>query len=200
MKPAAGRIMKFHGINKMEDYRNFLKEILVPEDKLQARITELGQEISNDYKDAQQLLLICILRGAVMFMTDLSRHIDVPHSMDFMAISSYGAGNRNSSGMVRITMDLNTNIYGRDVLIVEDIIDSGNTLSYVLRLLSTRKPKSLNICTLLDKAERREVEVPIRYTGFTIPNKFVFGYGLDIDEYYRNLPFIGVVDLEKYVG
>jgi hypoxanthine phosphoribosyltransferase len=200
MKPAAGRIMKFHGIEKMEDYRNFLKEILVPEDELQARIAELGQEISRDYKDAQQLLLICILRGAVMFMTDLSRHIDVPHSMDFMAISSYGAGNRNSSGMVRITMDLNTNIYKRDVLIVEDIIDSGNTLAYVLRLLSTRKPKSLNICTLLDKAERREVEVPIRYTGFTIPNKFVFGYGLDIDEYYRNLPFIGVVDLEKYGG
>ena len=102
--------------------------------------------------------------------------------------------------MVRITMDLNTNICGRDVLIVEDIIDSGNTLAYVLRLLSTRKPKSLNICTLLDKAERREVEVPIRYTGFIIPNKFVFGYGLDIDEYYRNLPFIGVVDLEKYGG
>ena len=200
MKPVAGPIMKFHGIDKMEDYRNFLKEILVPEDKLQARIAELGKEVSSDYKDAQQLLLICILRGAVMFMTDLSRHIDVPHSMDFMAISSYGAGNRNSSGMVRITMDLNTNICGRDVLIVEDIIDSGNTLAYVLRLLSTRKPKSLNICTLLDKAERREVEVPIRYTGFTIPNKFVFGYGLDIDEYYRNLPFIGVVDLEKYGG
>jgi hypoxanthine phosphoribosyltransferase len=200
MKPAAGRTMKFHGINKMEDYHSFLKEILVPEDKLQARIAELGKQISHDYKDAQQLLLICILRGAVMFMTDLSRHIDVPHSMDFMAISSYGAGNRNTSGMVRITMDLNTNICGRDVLIVEDIIDSGNTLAYVLRLLSTRKPKSLNICTLLDKAERREVEVPIRYTGFTIPNKFVFGYGLDLDEYYRNLPFIGVVDLERYEG
>lgn len=200
MKPAAGRTMKFHGIDNMEDYHNFLKEILVPEDKLQARIAELGKQISRDYKDAQQLLLICILRGAVMFMTDLSRHIDVPHSMDFMAISSYGAGNRNTSGMVRITMDLNTNICGRDVLIVEDIIDSGNTLAYVLRLLSTRKPKSLNICTLLDKAERREVEVPIRYTGFTIPNKFVFGYGLDLDEYYRNLPFIGVVDLERYEG
>jgi hypoxanthine phosphoribosyltransferase len=200
MKPAAGRTMKFHGIDEMEDYHNFLKEILVPEDKLQARIAELGKQISHDYKDAQQLLLICILRGAVMFMTDLSRHIDVPHSMDFMAISSYGAGNRNSSGMVRITMDLNTNIYDRDVLIVEDIIDSGHTLAYVLKLLSTRKPKSLNICTLLDKAERREVEVPIRYTGFTIPNKFVFGYGLDLDEYYRNLPFIGVVDLEKYGG
>ncbi|MDK2981693.1 MAG: hypoxanthine phosphoribosyltransferase [Chloroflexota bacterium] len=200
MKRAAGRTMKFHGIDKMEDYHNFLKEILVPEDKLQARIAELGQEITRDYQDAQQLLLICILRGAVMFMSDLSRHIDVPHSMDFMAISSYGAGNRNSSGMVRITMDLNTNICGRDVLIVEDIIDSGNTLSYVLKLLSTRKPKSLNICTLLDKAERREVEVPIRYTGFIIPNKFVFGYGLDLDEYYRNLPFIGVVDLDKYGG
>ena len=200
MKPAAGRIMKFHGVDKMEDYRNFLKEILVPEDKLQARIAELGKEISRDYQESRQLLLICILRGAVMFLTDLSRHISVPHSMDFMAISSYGAGNRNSSGMVRITMDLNTNIYDRDVLIVEDIIDSGNTLAYVLRLLSTRKPKSLNICTLLDKAERREVEVPIRYTGFTIPNKFVFGYGLDLDEYYRNLPFIGVVDLEKYGG
>jgi len=102
--------------------------------------------------------------------------------------------------MVRITMDLNTNIYDKDVLIVEDIIDSGNTLSYVLDLLSTRKPRSLNICTLLDKAERREVEVPIRYTGFEIPNKFVFGYGLDLDEYYRNLPFIGVVDLDKYSG
>ncbi len=198
--PSAGRIMKYHGIDKMEDYHNFLKEILVPEDKLQARIAELGKEISRDFQDSPQLLLICILRGAVMFMTDLSRHIDVPHSMDFMAISSYGTGNRNSSGMVRITMDLNTNIYGRDVLIVEDIIDSGNTLAYVLRLLSTRKPKSLNICTLLDKAERREVEVPIRYTGFVIPNKFVFGYGLDLDEYYRNLPFIGVVDLEKYGG
>jgi hypoxanthine phosphoribosyltransferase len=118
--------------------------------------------------------------------------------MDFMAISSYGAGNRNSTGIVRINMDLNTNICDRDVLIVEDIIDSGRTLSYVTKLLSTRKPRSLNICTLLDKVDRREVEVPIRYTGFKIPNKFVFGYGLDLDEFYRNLPFIGVVDLDKY--
>jgi hypoxanthine phosphoribosyltransferase len=190
----------YRGIDEMDDYRKYLKEILIPEDKLQARIAQLGEEISRDYKDSPQLLLICILRGAVMFLTDLSRHITVPHSMDFMAISSYGVGGRNSSGMVRITMDLNTNIYGRDVLIVEDIIDSGHTLSYVLNMLRTRKPKSLHICTLLDKAERREVEVPIRYIGFTIPNKFVFGYGLDLDEYYRNLPFIGVVDLEKYGG
>jgi hypoxanthine phosphoribosyltransferase len=130
-------------------------------------------------------------------MTDLSKHITIPHAMDFMAISSYGVGGRNSSGVVRITMDLNTNISDKDVLIVEDIIDSGNTLSYVMELLSTRKPRSLNICTLLNKAERREVDIPIRYTGFVIPNKFVFGYGLDLDEYFRNLPFIGVVDLEK---
>ncbi|NPV40815.1 MAG: hypoxanthine phosphoribosyltransferase [Anaerolineae bacterium] len=184
----------------MEKYQNYLKEILIPEDELQSRIAELGKEISKDYEGSQQMLLVCILRGAVMFLTDLCRHIHVPHAMDFMAISSYGAGNRNSTGMVRITMDLNTNIYDKDVLIVEDIIDSGNTLSYVLDLLSTRKPRSLNICTLLDKAERREVEVPIRYTGFEIPNKFVFGYGLDLDEYYRNLPFIGVVDLDKYSG
>lgn len=184
----------------MDNYKKFLKEILIPADKLQARIAELGNEVSKDYKDSTNLLLICILRGAVIFMSDLSRQITVPHAMDFMAISSYGTGNRNSSGMVRITMDLNTNICDKDVLIVEDIIDSGNTLSYVMKLLSTRKPKSLNVCTLLNKAERREVEVPIRYTGFTIPNKFVFGYGLDLDEFFRNLPFIGVVDLEKYDG
>ena len=184
----------------MDSYNKFLKKVLIPEDKLQGRIAELGKQISEDYKDSKQLLLICILRGAVIFMSDLSRHINVPHAMDFMAISSYGAGNRSFSGMVRITMDLNTNIFDKDVLIVEDIIDSGNTLAYVMELLSTRKPNSLHICTLLDKAERREVEVPIRYTGFTIPNEFVFGYGLDLDELYRNLPFIGVVDLEKYEG
>ncbi len=184
----------------MDNYQNYLKEILIPEDKLQARIAELGIEISRDYQDSQQLLLVAILRGAIIFLSDLSRHITVPHAMDFMAISSYGSGNRNSTGMVRITMDLNTNICDRDVLIVEDIIDSGNTLSYVLELLSTRKPRSLNICTLLNKPERREVQVPVRYTGFDIPNKFVFGYGLDLDELYRNLPFIGVVDLDKYGG
>ena len=131
-------------------------------------------------------------------MTDLMRTITVPVAIDFMAISSYGAGRRESSGQVRITLDLTTNIDGRNILIVEDIIDSGRTILSVLNLLSTRKPKSLEVCTLLDKAERREVVVPIRYRGFTIPNKFVFGYGLDLDEYHRNLPFIGVVDLERY--
>ena len=182
----------------MHTYQYYLEEILISEKDLQNKVSELGEEISRDYKDSEDLLLICILRGAVIFLTDLSRKITIPHAMDFMAISSYGAGNRSSSGVVRITMDLTTNISNKDVLIVEDIIDSGNTLSYVLELLSTRKPKSLNICTLLDKFERREVEIPIRYTGFQIPNKFVYGYGLDLDEYYRNLPFIGVVNLKKF--
>lgn len=182
----------------MESYKQYLKEILIDETSLQERIAELGKKISVDYRDSSDMLLICILRGAFIFLSDLSRKITVPHSMDFMAISSYGSGNRSSSGVVRINMDLTTNIYGKDVLIVEDIIDSGNTLSYVLELLTTRKPKSLNVCTLLDKHERREVDISIRYTGFQIPDKFVFGYGLDLDEIYRNLPFIGIVDLEKY--
>ena len=182
----------------MEDYQRFLKEILIDEKQIQQRNSELGKLISQDYKNSHDLLLICILRGAFIFLSDLSRQITVPHAMDFMAISSYGSGNRSSSGVVRINMDLATNINGKDVLIVEDIVDSGNTLSYVLEMLLTRKPNSLNICTLLDKFERREVDISIRYTGFKIPDKFVFGYGLDLDEMYRNLPFIGVVDLERY--
>jgi hypoxanthine phosphoribosyltransferase len=182
----------------MKDYKDYLLETLISEENLNNRISELGEEISRDYRDSNDLLLVCILRGAVIFLTDLSRKISVPHAIDFMAISSYGAGSRSSSGVVRITMDLTTNISNKDVLIVEDIIDSGNTLSYVLELLSTRKPKSIHVCALLDKADRREVDVPIRYTGFKIPNKFVYGYGLDLDEYFRNLPFIGVVDLKKY--
>ena len=198
MKHAAENIIKSPGIEHMEDYKNFMQEILIDEDRLRSRIAELGKEISEDYKDSKDLLLICILRGAIIFLSDLSRQIQVPHAMDFLAISSYGVGNRSSSGVVRINMDLTTNIFGKDVLIVEDIIDSGNTLAYVLEMLSTRKPKSMHICTLLDKFERREVDIKIRYTGFKIPDKFVFGYGLDLDEIYRNLPFIGVVDLEKF--
>ena len=183
----------------MRDYREFLSEILIPQDALQKRVSEIGIEISKDYQD-KNLLLICILRGGVMFLTDLMRHIDVPHAVEFMAVSSYGAGKRETSGQVRISLDLNTDIADRDVLLVEDIIDSGHTIASVLDLLSTRKPRSLFVCTLLDKAERREVNVPIRYTGFVIPNKFVFGYGLDLDEYYRNLPFIGVVAPDKYLA
>jgi hypoxanthine phosphoribosyltransferase len=182
----------------MQDYREFLAETLIDEKTLQGRIAELGGEISRDYADTDELLLICILRGGMVFLVDLMRRITVPHQVDFMAISSYGAGARESEGNVRVTLDLQTNIRDKEVLLVEDIIDSGHTISHVLELLSTRQPRSLKVCSLLDKAERREVVVPIHYRGFEIPNKFVFGYGLDIDEYYRNLPFIGVVDLEKF--
>jgi hypoxanthine phosphoribosyltransferase len=181
----------------MQDYSEFLAETLIDKTKLQNRIAEIGAEISRDYAGTDNLLLICILRGGVVFLVDLMRHITVPHQVDFMAISSYGAGARESEGNVRVTLDLQTNIRDKDVLLVEDIIDSGHTISHVLELLSTRQPRSLKVCSLLDKVERREVVVPIHYRGFEIPNAFVFGYGLDLDEYYRNLPFIGVVDLDK---
>jgi len=180
----------------MQDYREFLLEVLIPEDRLQERIRELGAQISRDYA-GQDLMLVCILRGGVMFLTDLMRSITVPHTVDFMAISSYGAGVRQTTGQVRIGLDLASSVEGRNVLLVEDIIDSGHTIASVLELLSARRPRSLRVCTLLDKAERREASVPIDYCGFVIPNKFVFGYGLDLDEYYRNLPFIGVVQPEK---
>lgn len=180
----------------MQDYQEFLAEVLINEEELQARIAELGAEISSDYA-GKEPLLICILRGGVMFLTDLARCITIPLTMDFMAVSSYGAGARETSGNVRIALDLTTSIENMDVLLVEDIIDSGNTIAEVLNLLRLRRPRSLKICTLLDKAERRETDVPIDYCGFSIPNKFVFGYGLDLDEFYRNLPFIGVVHPEK---
>lgn len=181
----------------MQDYKDILSEILVDEKSLQRRVKELGAEISADYFD-DNLILICILRGGVPFLVDLSRNITVPHMMDFMAVSSYGAGKRESSGHARVTLDLQTDIRGKDVLLVEDIVDSGHTVASVLQMLETRQPKSLKVCALLDKAERREAVVPIHYRGFSIPNKFVFGYGLDLDDYYRNLPFVGVVDLDKY--
>jgi hypoxanthine phosphoribosyltransferase len=181
----------------MKPYLEFLEEILIPEEILQKRISELGAQISVDYY-GQNLLLVCILRGGVMFLTDLMRQITIPHAIEFMAVSSYGIGSRESSGNIRITLDLNTDIGERDVLLVEDIVDSGNTLASVIELLTTRNPRSINVCTLLDKMDRREVIVPIKYRGFIIPNKYVFGYGLDIDDYYRNLPFIGSADLEKY--
>ncbi len=166
-------------------------EILIGEPELQARIAELGVEISRDYS-GRDLLLVGVLKGAVFFMADLMRELTVPCEIDFMAISSYGAGT-DSSGVVRILKDLDINISGRDVLVVEDIIDSGLTLSYLMRSLTARKPASLEVCTLLTKPERREVEVPVRYVGFEIPNKFVIGYGLDFDQRYRNLPFVAVL-------
>lgn len=181
----------------MQDYHDFLDETLIDATTLQARIVELGTEISRDYQ-GQDLHLICILRGGVLFLTDLMRQISIPHTIDFMAISSYGVGARQTSGQVRLNMDLKDDIHNRNVLLVEDIVDSGHTLSSVLELLSVRKPSSLKICTLLDKAERREADVIIDYCGFVIPDKFVFGYGLDLDEYYRDLPFIGTVNVEKF--
>jgi hypoxanthine phosphoribosyltransferase len=180
----------------MQDYHEYLDEILVTEQQLQQRIAELGAEINRDYA-GRSIHLICILRGGVMFLSDLVRNISVPNTLDFMAVSSYGTA-RQSTGQVRITMDLTQDIHSRDVLLVEDIVDSGYTIASVLGFLETRKPLSLRVCTLLDKPERREVAVPIHYRGFTIPNKFVFGYGLDIDEYFRNLPFIATVDLTRY--
>ncbi|MEK7682951.1 MAG: hypoxanthine phosphoribosyltransferase [Chloroflexota bacterium] len=180
----------------MRDYREYLDEILISEEQLQSRIGELGADISRDYV-GQDLLLICVLRGGVLFLADLMRNITVPHSIDFMAVSSYGSGARQSKGQVRINLDLSTSIEGRNVLLVEDIIDSGHTIASILEMLSLRNPTSLRVCALLDKAERREVVVPIHYRGFTIPNKFVFGYGLDLDELHRNLPFVGVLRQDK---
>lgn len=183
----------------MQPYHEFLSEILIDETTLQRRVAELGAEINRDYQDADgNLILICILRGGLVFMVDLMRHINIRHQIDFMAVSSYGAGARQTSGHVRLSLDLQTDIRGKDVLLVEDIVDSGNTLAYVLDFLRTRQPRSLKVCTLLDKEERRETPVPIDYCGFKIADKFVFGYGLDLDEYYRNLPFVAVVDVNKY--
>jgi hypoxanthine phosphoribosyltransferase len=166
-------------------------EVLISSPHLQARVEELAAEISRDYAGTD-LLLLCILRGAVIFLADLMRRLTIPHTIDFMAVASYGIGARESSGRARITLNPAASIAGRDVLVVEDIIDSGNTLASVMDLLRTQSPRTLEAVVLLDKAERREVNIPLRYRGFSIPNRYVFGYGLDIDEQYRNLPFIAV--------
>ncbi|HEY1365566.1 MAG TPA: hypoxanthine phosphoribosyltransferase [Gaiellaceae bacterium] len=166
-------------------------EILIDEQTLQARIAELGESVSADYA-GRDLLLIGVLKGAVFFMADLMRRLTVPCEIDFMAISSYGAST-DSSGVVRILKDLDINIEGRDVLVVEDIIDSGLTLSYLIRNLEAREPATLEICALMTKPDRREIDVPVRYVGFEIPNRFVIGYGLDFAERYRNLPYVGVL-------
>ena len=166
-------------------------DVLIDQDALQRRIAELGEEISADYT-GRDLLLVGVLKGAVFFMADLMRGLSIPCEIDFMAISSYG-DSTDSSGVVRILKDLDINIEGRDVLVVEDIIDSGLTLSYLMRNLEAREPASLEICALLTKPDRREIEVPVKYVGFEIPNRFVIGYGLDFAERYRNLPYVGVL-------
>ncbi|MCP4543994.1 MAG: hypoxanthine phosphoribosyltransferase [Chloroflexi bacterium] len=177
--------------------RDDVAKILISEQELQARIAELGQAINATYTDDDRPLLVCVLKGAFIFLADLVRHLEMRHEVDFMEISSYGSGT-SSSGVVRILLDLEQNIAGRHVLIVEDIIDSGHTLDYVIRNLQTRKPASLRICTLLNKPSRREVDIPVDWVGFEVPDEFVAGYGLDFAEVYRNLPFIGVLKERVY--
>jgi hypoxanthine phosphoribosyltransferase len=166
-------------------------ETLVEAGALRARVRELGEQVSRDY-EGRDLLLVGVLKGAVFFLSDLMRHITVPCEVDFMAVASYGSST-DSSGVVRILKDLDIPIEGREVLIVEDIVDSGLTLSYLLRTLKARNPQSLEVCALLTKPERRKVDLPIRYVGFEIPNRFAIGYGLDHAERYRNLPYVAVL-------
>ena len=170
-------------------------KVLVPEEEVDARIRALGEQISKDY-EGKQIHLICVLKGGVFFMCELAKRITVPVSMDFMCVGSYGDGTK-SSGVVRIAKDLDESIEGKDVLIVEDIIDSGNTLYYLMDVLRQRKPASLRLCTLLDKPDRRVKDVHVGWTGFEIPDEFVVGYGLDYAQKYRNLPYIGVVEVAE---
>ncbi|HUG48794.1 MAG TPA: hypoxanthine phosphoribosyltransferase [Candidatus Limnocylindria bacterium] len=172
-------------------------EVLITEEQIQQKVRELGQRLSADYA-GQQLTLVSVLKGSLPFMADLMRAIDVPVQIDLMEVSSYGGATTETSGLVRILKDLSSSIEGKDVLIVEDIIDTGLTLNYLLRYLRGKNPRSLRICALLDKPARRLVEIPIDYRGFTIPDQFVVGYGLDYGEHYRNLPFIGVLRPEVY--
>ena len=176
-----------------------IERILVDEQALHRRLVELANTISSDY-EGKDLILICVLKGGVTFLTDLMREITIPHEVDFLAISSYGMGQRESSGAVRLIMDLKSDIAGRDVLIVEDIVDSGQTMDYLLRLFWAREPASLRVCTLLSKPSRRIVDVPLDYVGFDIPDEFVLGYGLDFDEKYRNLPYVAVLKKEYFEG
>ena len=183
----------FHSNRSLHDD---IERVLIDEETLQARIAELGAILSETYA-CQDLLLVSVLKGSIVFMSDLVRAISIPHAIDFMATSSYGAGVQ-STGVVRILKDLNIPIDGRNIVLVEDIIDSGNTLKYLMGLLEQRNPASLRVMTLLDKPERREVDVQVDWVGFAIPNEFVVGYGLDFDEIYRNLPYIGVLKPSVY--
>jgi len=167
--------------------------VLLTEEEVDKRIQEIGEQISKDYA-GKQVHLVCVLKGGSFFMCELAKRITVPVSLDFMSVSSYGAGTV-SSGIVKIVKDLDEPIEGKDVLIVEDIIDSGNTLSYLIEVLKQRNPKSIELCTLLDKPERRvKKQVTVKYTCFTVPDQFIVGYGLDYDQKYRNLPYIGVIE------
>ncbi|MBO5463569.1 MAG: hypoxanthine phosphoribosyltransferase [Clostridia bacterium] len=173
-----------------------IDRILISEEELSKIVKELGAKITEDYKD-KNLLLVSILKGSVTFMADLMREINIPCNIDFMAVSSYGSGTK-SSGVVKIIKDLDSSIEGKDLLIVEDILDSGRTLNYIKEILLARNPKSIRICTLFDKPERRDVDLYADYIGSKVPNEFIVGYGLDYNEYYRNLPYIGVLKESVY--
>lgn len=181
----------------MRNLLNDIDHVMIDEATLQSRISELAAQIDADYGDTEDLLLVCVLKGAYVFLSDLTRALKHPHRVDFMGISSYGAGTK-SSGVVQIIMDLKSPIEDKHVLIIEDIIDSGRTLDYMCRNLLTRSPASLRICSLLSKPARREIDVQVDYVGFNIPDEFVVGYGLDFDELYRNLPFIAVLKPETF--
>ena len=181
----------------MQDYREFIDEVLYDQASIEERVRQLGAQISRDYA-GEDLLVVCLLRGGITFAADLTRHIELSHELDCMSLSSYGTGHYASSGNVRVNLDLKTNIEGRHVLLVEDIVDSGRTLAHVLEMLKTREPRSVRVCVLLDKKERREVPVVCDYVGFDVPDKYIFGYGIDIDEHFRHLPFIATADLAKY--
>jgi len=179
------------------DLRADIGEVLVSEDQIRARVAELGRQVSADYA-GRRLTLVSVLKGSLPFMADLMREIEMPVRIDLMEVSSYGGSSTESTGLVRILKDLSASIAGEEVLLVEDIIDTGLTLNYLLRYLRGKGPSSLRICTLLDKPARRLVEIPVDYTGFTIPDQFVVGYGLDYGELYRNLRFVGVLRPEVY--
>jgi hypoxanthine phosphoribosyltransferase len=182
---------------RVPDLHGDIGQVLITEEEIQAKVRELGALISADYRD-RSVTLVSVLKGSLPFMADLMRAIDAPLQIDLMEVSSYGGATTETSGLVRILKDLSSSIANREVLIVEDIIDTGLTLNYLLRYLRGKNPASLRICALLDKPARRLVEIPIDYRGFTIPDEFVVGYGLDFGEYYRNLPFIGVLRRELY--
>lgn len=177
--------------NELLERDPLIERVLISSEDIQRRVIELGREISSDFADTTPVL-VSVLKGGVLFLADLMRQLSIPHEIDFMSVSSYQGGTQ-STGVVKIQMDLKTNITDRDVLIVEDIIDTGLTLEYLEEILRARKPRSLKLCTLLNKVDARTQNIPIDYVGFDIPNEFVIGYGLDYDEKYRNLPFIGIM-------
>lgn len=179
-----------------EDMLQDIENVIISEEELAQIVKDLGARISEDYRD-KDLLLVSVLKGSVLFMADLMREIKIPCNIDFMAVSSYGAGTK-TSGVVKIIKDLDASIEGKDLLIVEDILDSGRTLSYIRELLLARNPKSIKICTLFDKPERREADIYADYIGSRVPNEFIVGYGLDYNEYYRNLPYIGALKRSVY--